>query len=116
MPETLEGDLPALAEGGMRSRVSAQVEAPARRQFIIAAMLFLAFAVIAITVPGVRWRLQVVYLDLTGRIPDLGLTDLPQLLMPGARQPQIARLVVTHNPYVVFFVLLFLLADIAAGV
>jgi alcohol dehydrogenase (cytochrome c) len=115
MPETLEGDLPALAEGGMRSRVSAQVETPARRHFIIAAMLFLAFAVIAITVPGLRWRLQVVYLDLTGRIPDLELTDLPQLLMPGARQPQIARLVVTHNPYAVIHVPQNTPEDIAAG-
>jgi alcohol dehydrogenase (cytochrome c) len=78
-------------------------------------MVLLALAVIAITVPGLRWRLQVVVLDLTGRIPDLELNELPALLMPGARQPQIARLVITHNPYAVIHVPSRTPADITAG-
>ena len=67
-------------------------------------MLILACVVIAIVVPGIRWRLQIIYLDLLGRIPDLEIRELPALLLPGAGQPKIARLVVTHNPYAVIHV------------
>jgi alcohol dehydrogenase (cytochrome c) len=118
MPETLGTPLPALTEDSKGERVSpiaAQSESPTRRRLIIAMMLLLAFAVIAITVPGLRWRLQVVYLDLTGRIPDLELNELPALLLPGARQPQIARLVITHNPYPVIHIPSNTPADITAG-
>jgi hypothetical protein len=60
-------------------------------------------------------RLQIVYLDLLGRIPDLELSELPGLLLPGAGQPKIARLVVTHNPYAVIHVPSSAPADIEAG-
>lgn len=118
MPEILEGSLPALTRdirGASVSVVASQPETPARRRLIITSMLLLACVVIAITVPGLRWRLQVVYLDLTGRIPDLELRELPALLMPGTRQPQIARLVSTHNPYAVIHLPYNTPADIAAG-
>jgi len=119
MPETLEGCLPPVGEGSTGARASARpeeaAETPARGRLLIAALVFLACTVVAITVPGLRWRLQVVYLDLTGRIPDLGPGDLPQLLWPGAQQPQIARLVVTHNPYAVIHLPRNTPADIAAG-
>jgi alcohol dehydrogenase (cytochrome c) len=95
--------------------VGVRPESPARRRALIVVLVVLACAVIAITVPGLRWRLQVIYQDATGRIPDLELSDLPGLLMPGARQPQIARLVVTHNPYAVIHVPTNTPADIAKG-
>src|SRR6476620_6804717 len=104
MPEAGQGPLPALTEASSEvpaSTVASQEESPARRRLMIGLLVFLGFVVVAITVPGLRWRLQVIYLDLTGRIPDLELRELPGLLVPGANQPRIARLVVTRNPYAV---------------
>jgi alcohol dehydrogenase (cytochrome c) len=75
-----------------------------RHRVLIAFLVLLAGAVIAVSVPGIRWRLQIVYLDLLGRIPDLELSELPGLLLPGSGQPRIARLVITHNPYAVIHV------------
>jgi alcohol dehydrogenase (cytochrome c) len=117
MPETVQGTLRALSEasGGPPASVVTQPESPARRRLIIASMVLLACAVIALTVPGLRIRLQIVYLDLTGRIPDLELSELAALLWPGAHQPQIGRLVVTHNPYAVIHLPSNTPADIAAG-
>jgi cytochrome c553 len=104
MPETVQGPLPTLSQessGPRADAAAAAPESPPRRRLIIASMVLLACVVVAITVPGLRWRLQVVYLDVTGRIPDLELSELPQMLGPYAHQPQITRLVVTHNPYAV---------------
>ena len=118
MPETVQEPLPARtgeSSGLAVSTVTAEEESPGRRWLLIGALVFLGCVVIAITVPGLRWRLQVIYLDLTGRIPDLELRELPGLLMPGANQPRIARLVITHNPYAVIHVPTNTPADIAAG-
>jgi alcohol dehydrogenase (cytochrome c) len=117
MPETTHGPLPALtkSEKLRAGDISTEPEAPGRRKLLIAAMLILACAVIAIVVPGIRWRMQIVYLDLLGRIPDLEVRELPGLLLPGAGQPKIARLVVTHNPYAVIHVPSNASADIEAG-
>ncbi len=68
---------------------AARSETPARRRLVIVLMVILACVVVAITVPGLRWRVQVVYLVFNKRIADLELRDLPGLLLPGARQPQI---------------------------
>jgi alcohol dehydrogenase (cytochrome c) len=97
------------------SAVTARPESPARRKAFITLLVVLACTVIAITVPGLRWRLQVIYQVATGRIPDLELRELPGLLLPGAGQPQIARLVGTHNPYAVIHVPTNTAADIAKG-
>jgi len=78
-------------------------------------LITLAAAVVAIVVPGLRWRIQVIYLDLLGRIPDLEISELPALLMPRSGQPKIARLVITHNPYAVIHVPTFALGDVTAG-
>src|SRR3569833_843183 len=118
MPDSVQAPLAALTEADRElpaSTVVPQEESPARRRLMIAVLVFLGCVVIAITVPGLRWRLQVVYLDLTGRIPDLEIRELPALLMPGANQPRIARLVVTHNPYAVIHVPTDTAADVAAG-
>ncbi len=83
---------------------AADVPARQRQRVLIALLLLVAGAVLAVSVPGIRWRLQIVYLDVLGRIPDLELSELPGLLLPGSGQPRIARLVVTHNPYAVIHV------------
>ena len=114
MPETTHGPLPALTKGEPL-RAGAISAGPPRRKLLVTAMLILACAVIAIVVPGIRWRLQIVYLDLLGRIPDLEIRELPSLLLPGSGQPKIARLVVTHNPYAVIHVPSNTPADIEAG-
>jgi alcohol dehydrogenase (cytochrome c) len=119
MPETVRSSLPTLNEEAVGVRTSdvaaARSETPARRRLLIAALVLLACLVIALTVPGLRWRLQVVYLDLTGKIPDLELSELPGLLLPSAHQPKISRLVITHNPYAVIHLPSNTPADIAAG-
>jgi alcohol dehydrogenase (cytochrome c) len=117
MPETAQGPLPILTQSRIPqvSAVPARPEAPGRRNLVIAGLVLLACCVIAVVVPDIRWRLQIVYLDLLGRIPDLELSELPELLMPGSGQPKIARLVVTHNPYAVIHVPASTPEDIAAG-
>ena len=92
-----------------------RTEGPGRRKLLIALIVVLAGAVVAIMVPGIRLRLQIVYLDLLGRIPDLEMSELPALLLPGAGQPRISRLVVTRNPYAVVHIPSDTPADIEAG-
>ena len=94
---------------------SARAEGPVRRKLLYGLVGLLACAAVAIMITGIRWRLQIVYLDLLGRIPDLELRELPGLLGPGAGQPKIARLVITHNPYAVIHVPRNTPADIEAG-
>jgi alcohol dehydrogenase (cytochrome c) len=95
--------------------LSARAEGPVQRKVLIAVMVALVCLLIAILVPGIRLRLQIIYLDLLGRIPDLEMSELPALLLPGAGQPRIARLVVTHNPYAVIHIPSDTPADIEAG-
>jgi alcohol dehydrogenase (cytochrome c) len=117
MPETAHGSRTALTKGeGPRvDAASAQPESPGRRKLVIALMVVLAGVVIALVVPGIRLRLQIVYLVLLGRIPDLELSELPGLLGPGASQPKLSRIVVTHNPYAVIHVPSTAPADLEAG-
>lgn len=118
MPDIIDGPLPALSEDSRVTTASPKAiptETPARRRRMIGVMVLLACIVVAITVPGLRWRLQVVYLDLTGRLPGLDLQDLPGLLIPGSGQPQIARLVATRNPYAVIHVPGNKVENVAAG-
>src|SRR5580658_7402682 len=116
MPETAQGPLPAVTSAPSRVGVaSVEPQAQRRRKLVIGGMVLLACVVIAIVVPGIRWRLQIVYLDLTGRIPDLELRELPALLMPGSGQTKIARLVVTHNPYATIHVPSTAPEELAAG-
>jgi alcohol dehydrogenase (cytochrome c) len=75
-----------------------------RRAALIGVIALLGTLLLVIAVPAIRWRVQVVYLVLVGRIPDLEFRELPSLLKPGAGQPQITRLVITRNPYAVIHV------------
>jgi alcohol dehydrogenase (cytochrome c) len=117
MPEMAQEPLPVLTKSGSTPAIAVAPsrEPPGRRRLVITLMILLACAVVVIFVPGLRWRLQVIYLDVLGRIPDLELSEVPALLMPGARQPQIARLVITHNPYAVIHIPSNTPADVAAG-
>ena len=87
----------------------------AKRIGLIVFIALLGVLLLAIAVPAIRWRVEVVYLDLVGRIPDLEFRELPSLLMRGAGQPQIARLAMTRNPYAVIHVPSATPADLAAG-
>ena len=95
--------------------LSARAEGPVQRKVLIVVMIALVCLLIAILIPGIRVRLQIVYLDLLGRIPDLEMSELPALLLPGAGQPKISRLVSTHNPYAVIHIPSDKPADIEAG-
>ncbi|HVC29740.1 MAG TPA: PQQ-binding-like beta-propeller repeat protein [Steroidobacteraceae bacterium] len=67
-------------------------------------------------VPQLRWRARVFALEVTGRIPDLGMTNLLLMLMPGSGQTALASLVDTRNPYVAITVPPLSAAENAAGV
>ena len=117
MPETAREPIPALTTTAVQDAnvTRVETESPVRRRVLIGVMLFLALVSIAVFVPGIRWRLQIVYLDLTGRIPDLELRELPGLLLPGSGQARIARLVITHNPYATIHVPNMAPEELAAG-
>jgi alcohol dehydrogenase (cytochrome c) len=51
-------------------------------------------------VPGIRWRTQLVLLTVSGRIPDLDLSDLLAFLSPSFNQ-SLERVLETRNPYAV---------------
>jgi cytochrome c553 len=52
-----------------------------------------------LTMPELRWRAQAVWLQLTGRIPDLETRDLLKFIGPNSDQPGIRRLLSSRNPY-----------------
>lgn len=80
-----------------------------------AGIALLVLVVAAVAVPSLRWRVEVVGLQLTGRIPDMRLGELLRLTAPGAGQPNISRLLATRNPYAVVRVPSSAPAYIAAG-
>jgi alcohol dehydrogenase (cytochrome c) len=49
--------------------------------------------------PRLRWRAQVLALELSGQIPDISLHDLLSMMMPGSGQVQLSSLPGTRNPY-----------------
>src|SRR5437763_11337645 len=76
-------------------------------------VLVAAFAAIMIPAP-LRWRAEVVLLSLTGRIPDIELTQLLAYMRPGSGQ-WLRPLTETHNPHVVNRNVKTTPADIQAG-
>src|SRR5687768_1362581 len=62
------------------------------------ALACFAFALFA--VPQTRWRLQVVWLQLTGEIKDIDLADLVAYSLPGSEQ-SMAFLIEKRSPYAV---------------
>ena len=69
----------------------------------------------ALGIPNIRWRLAAIGLQLTGRIPDMHFGELVRLILPGAGQPQISRLIATRNPYAVVHIPSSSAADLSAG-
>jgi alcohol dehydrogenase (cytochrome c) len=82
---------------------------------LIGGLVLLAFVLLSIVVPQTRWRLEAIGMVLTGTIPDMKVSELMRLMTPGGRQPQIARIVATHNPYAVVHIPSSTPGDIAAG-
>ncbi len=66
--------------------------------------------------PRVRWRVRAVGLELTGRIPDMGLGDLLALIRPGSGQTRLRSVLSTRNPYPVIVIPPLDAAQQAAGV
>lgn len=71
--------------------------------------------IVALAAPAVRLRAVAVWLDLTGRIPDLGIGDLAAMLRPGSGELELGRLLATRNPYAVIQVPPLSAAQKAAG-
>src|SRR6185312_11071155 len=72
-----------------------------RWSFAGAAVLVVSLLVLigCLSSPSIRLRGVALWLDLTGRIPDLGAGDLLAMMRPGAGQLQLGRLIATRNPY-----------------
>jgi alcohol dehydrogenase (cytochrome c) len=66
--------------------------------------------------PKLRWRAQVLTLELTGQIPDISLHELLSMMRPGSGQVQLSNLAGTHNPYADIIVPPLSAAQQAAGV
>lgn len=63
-----------------------------------AAVLLASALAIALALPQLRWRVELLALDLSGRIPDIGVGDLIGMMMPGAGE-HIGSLLYSRNPY-----------------
>src|SRR5579872_3956102 len=73
--------------------VSVVIEAAARparsRRWRLAGILTVAGLILLVGVsmlPKIRWRVRTVGLELTGHIPDITLSDLLVMMMPGSGQ------------------------------
>ncbi len=88
---------------------------PARKRRTIAGAVIVLLAALAVGVPAVRWRLEVIALQVTGRIPDISLGELLRLIVPGSGQLQMSRLTSNRNPYAVIHDPKSEAADVAAG-
>ena len=55
--------------------------------------------IVVLAFPASRWRAQTLWLELTGRLPDIGAKDLMVMMSPGSGQTKLSRLPGTRNPY-----------------
>ena len=62
-------------------------------------MLTLLAVCMALAVPSLRWRIHVVFLQLSGELPGVALSELLGLIHPHSGQDNLARMIVTRNPY-----------------
>ncbi len=83
---------------------------------MILGILLASALVTTACLPKFRWRVEVLWLELSGQIPDLSLKDLLLAIMPGSGQTGISGLTYTHNPYAVVVVPPLSTAEKAAGV
>jgi alcohol dehydrogenase (cytochrome c) len=76
---------------------------PRRARWRWASILSLAALVVlsgVLIAPQLRWRARALELELSGRIPDLGLKDLLVMMLPGSGQAHLSGLPGTRNPFV----------------
>ncbi|MDE2448019.1 MAG: PQQ-binding-like beta-propeller repeat protein, partial [Gammaproteobacteria bacterium] len=66
----------------------------------VAAAAIVIVLIAGISAPSIRLRGALIWLDATGRIPDLQVRDLLAMLRPGSGQ-QLGRLADTRNPYAI---------------
>lgn len=118
--ESLEIPAPAIVT--LPGRVSVVLEpgrAPAWRGWKIAGALTMTALVTLAgvwVIPKLGWRARVLELELTGRLPDIGFTDLLVMIMPGSGQTGLTALPGTRNPYPLVLVPPLTAAQTAAGV
>jgi alcohol dehydrogenase (cytochrome c) len=96
------GYLPAVTADPRRLSVIVTARPPGRPRWKSGAAA--AFAVLLalaglMSVPRLRWRAETLALELSGRIPDIGFTDLLVMLLPGSGQTGLTGLPATRNPY-----------------
>ena len=110
-PEIQPADTPdehAPAAGAKRPRLAVvRAGSPPRRphwRLAGAAGAVILVLIVGLAAPAVRLRAVAVWLDLTGRIPDLGIGDLAAMLRPGSGELELGRLLATRNPYAVILV------------
>jgi alcohol dehydrogenase (cytochrome c) len=94
-----------------------QTPPPARSRWKLAAAIgaILIAIIVALAMPGVRMRAEALELVLTGRIPDLKVSELLAMMRPGAGELELGRLIDTRNPYPVIHVPPLTAAQKAAG-
>ncbi|HEX4268819.1 MAG TPA: PQQ-binding-like beta-propeller repeat protein [Steroidobacteraceae bacterium] len=80
-----------------------------------AAAVILIVIIAVLAMPGLRMRAEALELVLTGRIPDLKVSDLVAMMRPGSGELELGRLIDTRNPYPVIHVPPLTAAQKAAG-
>jgi alcohol dehydrogenase (cytochrome c) len=97
--------------------VTARPSPPWRRWRAAAILTVAILTLVAVSaLPRLRWRIQVLGLELTGRIPDIGFADLLVMVMPGSGQTHLSALGAARNPYPLIVVPPLSAAQQAAGV
>lgn len=85
-----------------------------RRPLAALGILLLVGLIVVAALPPLRWRVQLIGLHLTGKIPDIELGEMVRFMMPGSEQTM-TRLVETRNPHAVIRNFHVSPADITAG-
>lgn len=117
-PEVRDGHTPAAGTSPPRLSLVTGGVPPRRRGFRTAGAalgVIVVLIILVLALPALRVRSEAVWLDLTGRIPDLSLGDLLSMLRPGSKNLETGRLVDTRNPYAVIRVPPLNAAQKAAG-
>ncbi len=109
-PRSAGGPPPAL-------KLVQQIPPPPRSRWKLAAAVgaILVAVIVALAMPGARMRAEALELVVTGRIPDLKVSDLLAMMRPGAGELELGRLIDTRNPYPVIHVPPLTAAQKAAG-
>jgi alcohol dehydrogenase (cytochrome c) len=82
---------------------------------VFAAVLPIALVGAIAAIPPLRWRAEVLILQLTGKIPAIETRELLRFMIPGPEQQPVARLIETRNPFAVLRNLHVAREDIQAG-